>query len=136
MIFRFILRLCRPIIFPLFWTLLVIVLLCIPGSAIPEDGPIFSLPNFDKLVHICLFGGLSLFWGVYLFRRNQLSSAKRTNNFIFAAAGSITLGIVLEFVQLYLSNGRSFDPVDMLADSAGALLLMAYLFGRYKAGKI
>lgn len=117
---RLIKRLCTARFLPITWTLLIIILLCLPGSTIPGDG-LFSIPHLDKLVHLLLFGGFVICWGFNLyFRRATAQKWRRT--IVVLTACSIILGIVLEFLQLWFIPNRSFDGMDIIADSAGALL--------------
>jgi hypothetical protein len=131
---RFLYKLCKTRLFPASWTILVIVLLCLPGSAIPNQGPIFSLPNLDKAVHICLFGGIVLFWGLY-FRQQSGAARQQSLWLIFTAFISIALGIGLEFIQLNFIPNRSFDLWDIAADTTGSLLFLGILFIKPKPGK-
>ena len=117
---RFIKRLCTARFLPITWTLLIIILLCLPGSTIPGDG-VFSIPDLDKAVHVLLFGGFVIGWGFNLyFRRADTQKWRKT--IIMLTVCSICLGIVLEFLQLWFIPNRSFDGMDIVADSAGALL--------------
>ena len=111
-------KLSAFLIIPLTWTLLTIVLLCLPGSTINSIG-LSNIPNIDKIVHFILFGTIPLLWGYYFLNRFSLARWKKTV-FLFVI-GSISLGIVLEFVQYFFIPNRSFDPLDILADSVGAM---------------
>jgi hypothetical protein len=125
----FLRKLCSVKLLPVIWTLITIVLLCLPGDSIAGNGPMFEIPNFDKVVHILLFGGIAYFWGMhYAFRPGTRDWRKLS---ILLAGLSIGLGIVLEFVQLFWIPDRSFDVFDILADSVGAViavLLLLYLY--------
>jgi len=104
-------------VIPVIWTVILIILLCLPGSMMPGTG-IFSIEHLDKVVHVILFGTNVVFWGWYFVNRSHPQSQNR----IFLSAGFITiiLGIVLEFVQLYFIPNRSFDGYDIVADAVGA----------------
>ena len=121
---RFIKRLCTTKFLPIFWTLLTIVLLCLPGSTLPSQG-LFSIPGFDKYCHIVLFGGIVLFWAFNLyFRRAQ--DLKWRETLVFLALISINLGIVLEFLQFYYIPNRSFDSGDIFADMGGSIAALLF----------
>lgn len=122
---KFLLKLCSRPYFPLFWTLLTIVLCCLPGSDIPNKG-IFAMKGIDKLAHVSLFGGIVFFWGYYWISRPGTREEWR-KLMILIALLSIVLGVVLEFLQLYYIPGRTFDLFDMLADALGAILAYALL---------
>lgn len=100
----------------LLWTVLIQVLLCLPGSAIPSGG-IFSTPQIDKLVHLVLFGGFTWLWCYWLYRRGADNLVLFFFIIYLMAAAD---GIVLEFVQRDYIPNRSFDPVDIIADMGGA----------------
>ena len=123
-------RLSRTKIFPFFWTLLTIGLLCLPGKVIPGLG-LFGIKHLDKLAHIVLFGGFVLWWGLYTRQRK-----KPRFDWLFVLAGitilSITLGIAMEYVQVNFIPNRSFDVWDIWADVVGSVLVMFVLarFGR------
>ena len=63
----------------------------------------------DKLQHIAAYGTLML-WFCVLYRPLRVRA--------FYAAGFITMGIALEFVQRWLGY-RSFEVTDMVANSLG-----------------
>ena len=122
---RFLSKLCSRVYFPLGWTLLTIVLLCLPGSDIPSSG-IFAIKGIDKIVHFTLFGGIVLFWGYYWIGKPGTKEQWR-KLMILIALFSIVLGTVLEFLQLCYIPGRTFDLVDILADAIGAVCVYVLL---------
>ncbi|AXY77164.1 hypothetical protein D3H65_25685 [Paraflavitalea soli] len=116
-------KLCAKKLLPIIWTIITIVLLCLPGSSIPGDGIVFNIPNFDKIVHVILFGGIVLLWGAhYVFRPEKLQGWQKL--IILLAILSTALGIVLEYVQFYFIPQRSFDKYDIVADASGAIAAM------------
>jgi hypothetical protein len=117
-------------VIPVFWTLLTIGLLCLPGSTIPGDGLVLEIPHLDKIVHVVLFGGIVLFWSVYYAHRPGPGRRWRKLVIILAIL-STALGIVLEYVQFYFIPQRSFDRFDIVADASGALAAMLYLLFLY-----
>lgn len=105
---------------------MTIALLCMPGSAIPGGGRFFNIPHFDKIVHVVLFAGIVLCWGVYYaFRPAKVRSWWQL--VILWTILSTGLGIVLEYVQFYYIPQRSFDRGDIVADAAGAIIAMLFL---------
>lgn len=115
------------LLLPLSWTLLTIILLCLPGSVIPGAG-IFILQEqqgLDKIVHFLLFGGIVLFWGLSL--RKAYPQVRHFLIATLAALFSIALGIMLEYVQRYFISNRTFDTRDVLADAAGAVTMFIIL---------
>jgi VanZ family protein len=87
------------------------VLLCLPGSAIPQH-EWFDVLMIDKWVHIFLFSLLTLLFA----RLNRLS------RFWIIALSVLAYGVAMEFVQKWFVTNRSFDVGDIGADAAGALL--------------
>lgn len=102
---------------PLTWFILIQVLLCLPGSSIPDTDKFF-VPNFDKVVHISLYGGLVGLWCYYLYLRN-LSSHKLVRLFFLVFFLAAFNGILMEYVQRCCIPGRSFDLGDIVADLLG-----------------
>ncbi len=100
------------------WTLLIIVLLCLPGSYVPGDG-FFGIPQLDKVAHIILFGVNVIVWYGY----SHSGNPGPVNNAILLKITLLTIlfGIVMEFVQMYFVPRRSFDGYDIIADIVGAL---------------
>jgi VanZ family protein len=121
---KLLLRLCSTALLPVAWTILTIVLLCIPGSDFPDEGSFgFQIDNLDKVVHVFLFGGIVLFWGFYIRRSVEPQLQKKI---ILITLFSILLGVIMEFIQLWFIPERSFDNWDIVADSFGAILFGAY----------
>jgi hypothetical protein len=111
--------------FPVCWTGLIILLLCLPGSMVPGTG-IFSIPNLDKFVHIFLFGTNVLLWGWHYSQlRATLSGLKPM--ILLDVVLTIMLGIGLEYVQKYWIPNRSFDGGDIIADVVGAVIAGIWL---------
>ena len=52
------------------WTLLIFVMLTIPGKMLPDENQL-TIPNLDKLVHIILFGCFVFLWSFYFASRKQ-----------------------------------------------------------------
>jgi hypothetical protein len=111
--------------FPLAFTLFTILLLCLPGSMVPGTG-IFALKNLDKVIHVLVFGMNVLFWGWH-YETSGRQSGNLKIIFIAATALMITIGIVMEYVQMYFIPNRSFDGYDIVADIVGSVLAGLWL---------
>ena len=111
---------------PLFWTILTIFLLCIPGSEFPKAGFFSAVKNFDKLIHVVLFGGIVLLWGTWWHLRTP-DDRVWFKALCSLTMGVIILGIAMEYVQLYFVAHRDFDKADISADLAGAIASFGYL---------
>jgi len=98
----------RQLYVALGWALVAAIVMV---SVIPSP-PSINIEEGDKLGHLLAYGGAML-WFSLLYRdwRTRLRYA----------LGFIAMGIALEFVQGWLGY-RSFEVLDMLANSAGVLL--------------
>ncbi len=114
--------------FPVCWSLLIVIPLCLPGSLVPGSG-IFCIPNLDKFVHIFLFGTNVLLWGWHY---GQMNYSLRVLKQIILTDVVLTigLGVALEYVQKYWIPNRSFDTKDILADTVGACIAGLWLIWR------
>jgi VanZ family protein len=105
------------------WFFVVAVLTLMPGSDVPEIGWMDVIPNFDKLVHAGLFGGLVFFFCLPYFK-SSFSERQKINHFIRITIAVIIWGITVEFLQKYFIPGRDFELLDWAADSVGALIAL------------
>ena len=99
----------------LIWSAFVLILLVIPIKRKTESS-FFSLPHFDKVIHLFLFLILSFLWHQYLVVKHE---DIRKRHFIGLFIAVVLYGIMLEYIQIL--TGRDFDPLDMMANAAGAL---------------
>ena len=113
------------------WFFIIIILTCMPGSDLPKIGWLNKI-QFDKLVHLGLFGILVFLFSFPFFKSN-LSLTKKLSRFLLIAIIASILGLAIEFIQKYFVAGRSFDLLDWAADSIGALI--SFLFCRSRIEK-
>ncbi len=99
----------KRLAFAYFWG--TTALLLWPGNAFPAT-KLINIPYFDKIIHIILFALL------YMLLIQALSPVSKRGR-VQVAVLVILYGILIEFVQLYFIPFRSFEIVDILADSAG-----------------
>ena len=111
-------KIFKTVYIALAWTILIQVLLCLPGSAIPDEGA-FSIPNLDKYVHIILFGSFVAFWCSYANKPTYPARKRAVLFFVIFLAACIN-GILLEYVQKYYIPNRSFDQGDIIVDILSA----------------
>ena len=98
--------------FALFATLIVVFLSLKPPSPNPQSWTFLYLRG-DLFLHlICYFGMTFLYFFAFYTQNNSLSKS---------ALISLTLGFVLELLQLITFFQRFFDPFDLLANSLGVL---------------
>ncbi|HXB90849.1 MAG TPA: VanZ family protein [Puia sp.] len=103
---------------PISWTLIIGILMCLPGSALPSETA-FKIPQFDKIVHIGLFGGFTFLWDLYLSKR--VANTRRLLQWFFLIyVITNAYGISMEYVQKYWIPGRDYDLADIIADMIGA----------------
>lgn len=105
------------------WFLFVLALICLPGEDVPEEPGWFHIPHFDKIVHAALFGGI-VFWFCMPFKKAVFSRRQKANWFIKITLATVLWGITTEYIQKFWIEGRQFDMVDWVADSAGAIIAL------------
>ena len=103
---------------PVIWTLTIGILLSLPGSMIPNEQN-FDVPNFDKVVHMGLFGGFVFLWNLYVSRR-PIPLEKMIRIFFILFVIANMYGIGMEYVQKYWIPNRDFSLGDIIADMGGA----------------
>lgn len=106
---------------PLVWSLIIGILCCMPGSMLPSESH-FTIPQFDKVVHISMFGGFVFLWNLYLSTRQGLREYKLIRLFFLIFILAVAYGIGMEYMQKYYIPGRDFDEADIIADMLGASL--------------
>ena len=101
------------------WLGVVLTLVIIPGKELPESEFLFKI-NFDKFVHVGIFGLLAVLF-CWPFYKTNIDSKKKIRNFIIIALLTSVFGYCTELMQKYWAEGRTYDLMDWLADSTGAL---------------
>ncbi|MEO5593549.1 MAG: VanZ family protein [Chitinophagaceae bacterium] len=107
-------RLLSKAFYAIAWTVLIQLLLCLPGSSIPSGG-FFNIPQLDKIAHIILFGTFTGLWCYYYFLKGKPAGKLKTIFFIIYLLAAAN-GIILEFIQRDYIPNRSFDQGDIIAD--------------------
>ena len=111
--------------YPLTW--LVILTIFYLSFFKPPQTDMETIPGIDKLVHLCMYGGLcTLLWIEYL-RTHR--SIHRWKILIGAIILPIALSGIIELLQSYCTEHRGGDWMDFAANSLGVLL--AALAGLY-----
>lgn len=112
------------------WFFVVLTLICLPGSDLPQVDNWLNLIYFDKWIHVGIFGLLA-----FLFMRPVVKSSFAYSDklayCIKIAIATILWGLATEFIQRYYIKGRSFDLFDWAADSTGALLALLFVKMRF-----
>jgi len=100
------------------FTLVIFILLSLPGNDVPEKE---SIPYQDKYVHIILCGVHVWLWCVYLNARLK-DKVKRNRLFFLVFLITCIYGVLMEYYQKYFVPNRDFEYKDMLADFIGAAI--------------
>jgi hypothetical protein len=111
------------------WFFLILVLISLPGSKIPEVETWLNDIYFDKWVHTVLFAGL-VFLFIFPVSKMPLALQVKKNLAIKIVIAACTWGLTTEFIQKFFIPDRSFDPFDLIADSFGAMI--AFVWCRLK----
>ena len=101
---------------PILWGLLITVLSLIPGG--PGTLHLFGIPHIDKIGHF----GMYAVWAFLVFHAFSAGadlSQKKSMWFSFILLTLI--GITLEFGQDLLTDYRSYEVADMMANGLGSL---------------
>jgi VanZ family protein len=100
------------------WLLIILVACATPGEQLPPS----PFLDFDKLVHVLIFGVLQflLLRGFALQGRFPLL---RKNHFLFATFISADYGVLMEVLQGYVFRNRSFDVFDIMANLIGVAVV-------------
>jgi VanZ family protein len=99
-------------------------LLTLPGSSVPSGWFFIHIPQFDKIVHIGMFGMLCLLFHYPAFQASLSNNQKLSWYWLISILGSL-YGVAMEFVQRDLVANRSFEGADILADMVGSLGALA-----------
>ncbi|HZE84657.1 MAG TPA: VanZ family protein [Puia sp.] len=105
---------------PIVWSIVIGILLTLPGSVLPNEDS-FKIPQFDKIVHMGMFGGFVFLWNLYLSVR-PIAPKRLLRLFFIVFLTGIAYGIGSEYVQKYFIPLRDFDEGDIIADMLGASL--------------
>lgn len=104
--------------------IITVVLLTLPGTSFPKSH-LFDIPYFDKWIHIGMFGLLCSLFSLPI-KDLLISNSQKRNWFLAIMLIGIGYGISMEFVQKYWIPNRSFEVMDILADSVGCLLAFVF----------
>lgn len=105
---------------PTISTILLIFWLTLAPHPVGEmDIPLF--PYADKMVHGIMFGWLAL---MLIFDEWRSGKERKISHSMIclSVAASALLGIAIEYLQLRMGLGRSFETSDMVADTIGSIL--------------
>ena len=102
------------------YSILITVIVCYLSLFNPSEMGIENFNIWDKLVHtIMYFGVSSVFWFEYLW--NHYKKPHTSGMLLFTMVFPVVLGGVLELAQEYLTECRSGEWVDFIANSLGVI---------------
>jgi VanZ family protein len=99
------------------------ILLTLPGTKLPKEDWLDKI-WFDKWVHIGMFAVMTWLWCWGIIRRSK-------KIFYVIAVVCLLYGIIMEFVQHWMIDNRSFDGGDIIADAAGCMIGLLFSLRRY-----
>lgn len=85
----------------------------LPSRILPEWD---LLPGLDKLVHLCMYFGLTIMasWTFH--------AEEKLKRIIYIVLLATLWGLLMEFMQLVMDSGRAFEWMDELSNSAGVVI--------------
>jgi VanZ family protein len=110
------------------WFLLVLYLLTMPATNIPQLDDWFSKYKLDKLAHTFLFAILTIAF-IWPVGWSYFSNSRKYHIFVKIGIATSIWGLATEFIQKYLVIGRSFEMADWAFDTTGVIL--AVVFSKY-----
>lgn len=110
------------------WALLILKLLLTQSSELPKFPILFSIPHFDKIVHAILFGVwmATILWA-------SVKQFQSKEGWKVALPLVLVLGVSTELIQEFAVATRQGSFLDLAADIAGAVVVLALLNRRMKA---
>lgn len=117
-------------------SLAVAAVICYLSFFTPPETDMDEIPYIDKIVHVCMYGGLSTtLWIEYLFRHRSLSFKRLA---VGAMLCPILMSGCIEILQATCTDTRSGDWLDFAANCTGVILaaLLGYWLWRPLIGRI
>jgi VanZ family protein len=110
------------------WFIISTILLALPGNDLPQTS-FFNFPYFDKIVHFFMFFLLTFFFSLPFTLPQHRQAIKQW--LVSIAIYVLAYGVLMEFVQKYWVQGRSFDLTDIFFDGMGSLAGMLVIIQFY-----
>ena len=107
------------------WFIFMCLLFFLPGSSLPKESSWMKLISFDKWIHAGLFAVLIFLWNA------SFSTGSRYFEF-FLFLLSVIYGFCVEFIQRAWVPNRSFDLLDVAADTVGSVIGLIVWLSVYK----
>ena len=101
-------------------SILVVAIICYLSFFTPPKTDMEEIPNIDKLVHLCMYGGLTLvLWFEYLRRHTEICWRRIV---LLGIVFPVLMSGMIEILQATCTSNRSGDWLDFVANCAGVLL--------------
>ncbi|NQY04807.1 MAG: VanZ family protein [Flavobacteriaceae bacterium] len=104
----------------IFWTVLIAVLSFANPSSFPKVDIVYSP---DKLAHLGVYFILTVLWFLYFKRSKNWQFTKATKSAILLA---FLYGVLVELLQASLTEFRSADYFDVLANTLGIIFAVVF----------
>ena len=113
-------------------TALIILYLSLAPANTFDKVNVFNFPNIDKVVHLCMYFGLT----IVLVYENR-SAVKNYRSLILIAIIPLAYGILIEFLQSWLTSTRHGEFFDAVFDLMGIFiaLIVWILFKSFSKNK-
>ncbi|MCZ2102666.1 MAG: VanZ family protein [Chitinophagales bacterium] len=102
-------------VFAIIWTLLTLYLSLLSAKSMSSLN-LWKITGLDKLGHAAFYMFFSLLW--------SMAIARKKDRRLWILMIAIFFGILMETGQYLMMNGRSFEVLDIVANSVGAMLGM------------
>lgn len=103
-------------------SLLVILAVIYLSFFRPPSTELSTIPNIDKVVHVCMYFGMSgMLWLEFL-RAHRCDRAPLWHAWVGALLCPVLFSGMVELLQAYCTTYRGGDWLDFVANTAGALL--------------
>lgn len=103
------------------WFVVVLILICLPKEDIPHVNRWFLKVFIDKWVHAIMFGLMAWLFMNPIRKASTVHAPLKQQFFLRILIITIAWSYVTECIQLFVP-GRSYDLLDWLADSSGAVI--------------
>lgn len=94
----------------------------------PPTMEITKIPNMDKLVHLCMYCGVSGMLWIEFLRNHRKYDEVMWHAWIGAVLCPILMGGAIELLQEYCTTYRGGDWFDFLANSTGVVLATLFAY--------
>jgi len=101
------------------WAAIILVLCGMPPQDV-DKVKFFDLPYMDKIVHFALYFVLAMLVMAVLTLNSHLKTSRWT--YIITITICLLYGWLIEVLQRAFFPGRSFEWLDVVADTAGAVV--------------